>query len=163
MFIEIDDAQQLVDRLGAHLRFEFVSVLLESIKVHLIGKQLASLEIRHSRITHDECFKVEDPLDVAQRHVQEQPHTRRQRLQVPDVRDRTRKLDVPHTLSTNFRESDLDPAFLADDTPMLQTLVLAAQAFVVLDRPEDLRAEQAVPLRFERTVVDGLGFLNLAI
>src|ERR1044071_8660342 len=46
---------------------------------------------------------------------------------------------------------------------MLQALVLAAKTFIVLDRPEDLRAEEAVPLRLERAVVDGLRLLDLAI
>ena len=41
------------------------------------------------------------------------------------------------------------PHFSADDAAVLETLVLAAQAFVVLDRPEDLRAEQTVTLRLE--------------
>jgi hypothetical protein len=45
---------------------------------------------------------------------------------------------------------------------VLHALVLAAQALVVLDRPEDAGAEQAVPLRLEGAVVDGLGLLDLA-
>ena len=54
-------------------------------------------------------------------------------------------------------------ALLADHAAVLQPLVLAAQALVVLDRPEDLRAEQAVALRLERAVVDRLGLLDLAV
>jgi hypothetical protein len=46
---------------------------------------------------------------------------------------------------------------------VLHALVLAAQALVVLDRPEDARAEQAVPLRLEGAVVDRLGLLDLAV
>jgi succinylarginine dihydrolase len=42
------------------------------------------------------------------------------------------------------------------------TLVLAAQTFVVLHRAEDLGAEQAVALRLERAVVDGLRLLYFA-
>src|ERR1041385_1018028 len=40
---------------------------------------------------------------------------------------------------------------------------LAAQALVVLDRPEDARAEQAVALGLEGAVVDGLGLFDLAV
>src|SRR6185295_2850967 len=50
-----------------------------------------------------------------------------------------------------------------DDALVLHALVLAAQALVVLDRPEDARAEQAVTLRLERAVVDRLGLLDLAV
>jgi hypothetical protein len=46
---------------------------------------------------------------------------------------------------------------------VLHALVLAAVALVVLDRPEDLRAEQAVALRLEGAVVDRLGLLDLAV
>jgi hypothetical protein len=45
---------------------------------------------------------------------------------------------------------------------VLEALVLAAQALVVLDRPEDLGAEEAVAFRLESPVVDGLGLLHLA-
>jgi hypothetical protein len=45
---------------------------------------------------------------------------------------------------------------------VLQALVLAAQALVVLDRAEDLGAEQAVAFRLEGPVVDRLGLLDLA-
>src|SRR5262249_40586201 len=44
---------------------------------------------------------------------------------------------------------------------VLHALVLAAVALVVLHRPEDLRAEQAVAFRLERAVVDRLGLLHL--
>ena len=45
---------------------------------------------------------------------------------------------------------------------MLQALVLAAQALVVLHRPEDLGAEQAVAFRLEGAVVDRFRLLDLA-
>ena len=60
-------------------------------------------------------------------------------------------------------ERDLDRALLADDALVLHALVLAAQALVVLDRPEDARAEQAVALGLEGAVVDGLRLLDLAV
>src|SRR5262249_17836136 len=49
------------------------------------------------------------------------------------------------------------------DALVLHALVLAAQALVVLDRPEDARAEQAVAFRLERAVVDRLRLLDLAV
>src|SRR5690606_13994992 len=54
-----------------------------------------------------------------------------------------------------------DAALLADDALVLHALVLAAQALIVLDRPEDARAEQAVALGLEGTVVDRLRLLDL--
>src|SRR4051812_44021314 len=69
---------------------------------------------------------------------------------------------MAHALTADFRDSNLDAALLADDSLVFHALVLAAQAFVILDRTEDARAEQAVPLRLERAVVDRLGLLDLA-
>ena len=57
---------------------------------------------------------------------------------------------------------DFDAALLADHAAVLEALVLAAQALVVLDRSEDLGAEQAVTLRLEGAVVDGFRLLDLA-
>ena len=60
-------------------------------------------------------------------------------------------------------ERHFDRALLADDALVLHALVLAAQALVVLDRPEDARAEQAVTLRLEGAVVDGFRLFDLAV
>src|SRR3546814_18229420 len=69
---------------------------------------------------------------------------------------------MAHPLATDLRDGDLDAALLADDALVLHALVLAAQAFVILDRADDARAEQAVPLGLERALVDRLGLLDLA-
>src|SRR5688500_20278292 len=70
---------------------------------------------------------------------------------------------MPHSFSSYFCESDFNPAFLADHAAVLEALVLAAEALVVLDRPEDLGAEQAIALGLEGPVVDGLGLLHFAV
>ena len=73
------------------------------------------------------------------------------------------ELDMAHALTANARQRDFDAALFADDALVLHALVLAAQAFVVLDRPEDARAEQTVTFRLERTVVDGFRLLDLTV
>ena len=72
------------------------------------------------------------------------------------------ELDMTHALATDLRDGDLDAAFFADDALVFHALVLAAQAFVVLDRAEDARAEQAVALGLERAVIDRFRLLDLA-
>src|SRR5690606_5623592 len=101
--------------------------------------------------------------DVAQRHVEHHTQARRQALQEPDVRDRAGQLDVTHAFTADFGDRDFDAALLADDATMLQALVLAAQALVVFDRPEDFRAEQTVALGLERAIVDGLGLADFTV
>src|SRR3546814_15480183 len=95
-------------------------------------------------------------------HVGQQADAARQRLQEPDVRDRRGQFDMAHPLATDLRDGDLDAALLADDALVLHALVLAAQAFVILDRAEDARAEQAVTHGLERATVDPFWLLDLA-
>src|SRR5262249_12142768 len=56
-----------------------------------------------------------------------------------------------------------DAALLADNALVLHALVLAAQALIVLHRPEDAGAEQPVTLRLEGAIVDGFRLLDLAM
>src|SRR5258705_3645039 len=70
---------------------------------------------------------------------------------------------MAHALATHFGQRYLYTAFFADDAAMLEALVLSAQTFVVLHGTENLGAEQAVALRLERPVVDGLGFFHFPV
>ena len=74
-----------------------------------------------------------------------------------------REIDMTHPLAPDFRLNYFDAALLADDAAMPHALVLAAVAFVVLGRPENLGAEQPVTLRLEGPVVDRFGLLDLAV
>ena len=160
--IQLHVLEQLLDALGAHQRDEFVTVLgalgLEVVLAH--DREL--LQRRHAGVDDDVGLEVQHALDVAKRHVEHQAQARRQRLQEPDVRAGRGQVDVTHALAAHLGLRDLDAALLADHAAVLQALVLAAQALVVLDRTEELGAEQAVAFRLERPVVDGLGLLHLA-
>ncbi len=79
------------------------------------------------------------------------------------MRHRAGELDVSHAFATHLRQCNLNPALLTDDPPVLEALVLSAQALIVLHRAENLGAEQAIPLRLERAVVDGLGLFDLTV
>src|SRR5581483_1550462 len=84
-------------------------------------------------------------------------------LEVPDVRDGGRELDVPHPVATDLAAGDLDPAALADDPLEPNPLVLAAVALPVPGGTEDTLAEEPVLLRLQGPVVDRLGLLHLAV
>jgi hypothetical protein len=73
------------------------------------------------------------------------------------------ELDVAHALAAHLRTGDLHAAAFADDALEAGALVLAAGALPVAGGAEDALAEQPVALRFERAVVDGLRFLDLAV
>src|SRR5699024_6547440 len=73
------------------------------------------------------------------------------------------ELDVPHPLTADLGAGDLHTAALADDALEPDPLVLSAVALPVPGRAEDLLAEEAVLLRLEGAVVDGLWLLHLAV
>jgi hypothetical protein len=55
---------------------------------------------------------------------------------------------------------DFNTALFANHTAVLEALVFTAQAFVVLDGPENLGAKQTITLGLEGAVVDGLWFFD---
>ncbi len=160
--VEIHFLQQLLDALGAHQRGELVTELgMLGLEV-VLGHDRELLQRRHARVHDHVGFEVQHALDVAQRHVEHEAQARRQRLQEPDVRARRRQVDVTHAVTANLGLRHFDAALLADHATVLQALVLAAQALVVLDGTEDLGAEQTITLRLERPVVDGFRLLDFA-
>src|SRR5258706_1373960 len=111
----------------------------------------------------DVVGEVKDLLEVARRHVEKQPHAAGDALEVPDVADRRRELDVAHALAAHFGPRHLDAALVADDALVAVPLVLSAVALPVPRGTEDALAEKTVALRAERAVVDRLGLRDLAV
>ena len=107
--------------------------------------------------------EVDDLLEILRRQVEQVAQPGRDALEVPDVRDRRGELDVAHPLASHLGPGDLDAAPLADDPLEAHPLVLAAVALPVPGGTEDLLAEQAILLRLQRPVVDGLRLLHLAV
>ena len=105
-------------------------------------------------------FEVEDLLEVTQGDLENVADARGQRLQEPNMGHRRSQRDMPHALAAHLGLDNFNAALFADDATMLHALVLAAIAFVVLYRTEDLRAEQPIPLGLECPVVDGLRLLH---
>src|SRR5271165_2973861 len=69
---------------------------------------------------------------------------------------------MPHAVASDFGEGDLHATLLANDAAILHTLVLAAQALVILNRAEDSSAEQTIAFRLKRAIVDRLRLLDLS-
>src|SRR4029079_2892504 len=107
--------------------------------------------------------EVEDALEVAGADVEQDAQPRRRALEVPDVADRARELDMAHPLPTDLAPGHLDAALVADDALVPDPLVLAAVALPVLRGTEDALVEEAVLLLLERAVVDRLRLRYLAL
>ncbi|RML80683.1 hypothetical protein ALQ89_06468 [Pseudomonas amygdali pv. tabaci] len=158
--LQINSVQQFADSLGTHAGVEVITELFKGFEVLLVVQQLTFFKGSHAWIDNDIALEVENALDITQGHVHQQADTGRQRFQEPDVRNRRSQLDVSHALATNLGQCYFNTAFFADDTAVLQALVLTAQALVIFYRAKDLGAEQTVTLRLERTVVNGFRLFN---
>ncbi len=162
LFVDVDCAQQFTHAFRAHLGTEFVAVFFNLVVVILFRHDLPRFQRRHARFDHHVRFEIQHAFDVAQRHVEHHAQTRRQRLQEPDVRNRRGQFNVAHPFATHLGERHFDAALFADHATVLQALVLAAQALVVLDRAKNLGAEQTIAFRLEGPVVDGFRLLHFA-
>ena len=155
--VDVGPLEQLLDRLGAHLGPKLRTVVLERLPVLLLREKLMRLVLAVTGVDNHERLEVENAFEIAEGNVEEVPNPARKPLEEPDVADRGGQRDVPEPLASDFGLGDLDAALVTDDTPVLHALVLAAQALPVGHRTEDLGAEQPVPFRLERPIVDGLG------
>src|SRR4029077_10249609 len=113
-------------------------------------------------VRDDRRGEVEDLLELARRDVEQVADAARDALEEPDVRDRRGQVDVAHALAAHLLPRHLDAAALADDALVADALVLPAVALPVLRRTEDALAEEPVPLRLERAVIDRLRLRDLA-
>src|SRR5690606_35932588 len=115
------------------------------------------------RINDDVRLAVQHLLEIFEGDVENVADTRGQALQEPNVSNRGSQVDVPQAFPANLGLDHLDAALLAHDAAVLHALVLAADALVILYRAKDLRAEQTIPFRLERPIVDRLRLLHLAV
>src|SRR5271166_3083029 len=162
--VEIERLEHLADGLRADGGGEAVgSELVLRLEILVLAQQLAVLKRSEPRFEHDIALEIEDALERLERHVEQEPDARRQRLEEPDMRDGGGQLDVAHALAPHARERDLDRALFTYDALVLHALVLAAQAFIVLDRAENACAEHTVALRLEGAIVDGLRLFDLSV
>ena len=81
----------------------------------------------------------------------------------PDVRHWTSQTDVAKPISSYAIARDFDTATLADNTLVLFFLVLAASAFVILDRAKDALTKEPVFSRLVGPVVESVRCFNFAV
>jgi hypothetical protein len=161
---QLEPFQHFPDRLRAdHGGEGILAVFVLRLQILVFRQQLTVLERGEAGLEDDVVFEIQNPLEVLERHIEQKPDAGRQRLQKPDVRHGGGQFDMAHALAPDARQRDFDRALFADDALVLHPLVFAAQALVVLDRPENAGAEQAVALGLERAIIDGLRLLDFAV
>ena len=158
IFLKIDRFQKLHDGLGTHTYTESLSIRLTCFLVLTLGEYLFVHKSGISRIQNDIVCKVKHFLQCSRRNVKDQTHTGRNSFEVPDMRHRSCKLDVSHTLSTNGRFGYFNTTSVADNAFIANFFVLSTVALPVLARSKNSFAEKTVLFRFQGSVVDCFRF-----
>ena len=160
---EVDLLEELLDGLGAHAGVEIVLILLAHITVFLLRKDLIAHQRGLSGVGDDIGGEIQHLFKDAGADIEQKAHAGGNALEIPDVGNGRGKLDVAHALAADLGARDLHAAAVADLALVADLLILTAVALPVLRRPKNALAEQAVPFRLQRAVVDGLRLLDLAV
>ena len=113
---------------------------------------------------HDDVLgEVEDSFQISGRQVQKQTEPAWRGLAEPDVGHGSSQADMTHALTPDFGAGYFHSAAVADHTAITDALVFAAEALPVLGGSEQPLAKEAVFLRAQGAVIDGLRFGYLAV
>src|SRR6185436_14729403 len=119
--------EELFDPFGAHHGDELTREILIELALALIPDHFAAGQLSHfARVHDDESFEIENPLQLAQRNIQQVPDAARQAFEEPDMRAGAGQFNVSQTLPAYAGERDFDAALVANDAAMFHALVLAA-------------------------------------
>ena len=106
----------------------------------------------------DVLREVQRAIQVAARHVEQQPEVGGHAACIPDMGDRRGQFDVSHALTAHGRTGHLDVALVADDALVANLLVFTAVALIILGRAKDCFVEQTIAFGAQPPVVDGFRF-----
>ena len=76
--------------------------------------------------------------------------------------NRRGQVDMSHTLTAHLGQGHFNATLFTDYTTVLEALVLAAQALVILDRAKNFGTKKTITLWLERAVVDCLRLFYFA-
>ena len=166
--------QQVQDCLCTDFRLKTAGVLRHCSGIFFFGQGLLlektchilSLmhRIRLAGIGNDIFCEINDCFEILLGDIAEYlTDAGRGSLEVPDMRDRSRQLNVTHALAANLCAGDFNAAVRADLALEAHLLELAAVALPVFGRSENLFAEQAALFGLLCAVVDCFRTLNLAV
>ena len=147
---------------NAHGEAVFAIGVLSFIKLIFVD-QLTLSKGRDTGLNDDMALKIKHLFNVLEGHIQHQGNARWQGFQEPNVGDRCGQFDMAHALTAHPLQRDFYAALFAGDALIFDALILAAQAFIILDRSKDARAEETVALWLEGPIIDGLWLFDFAI
>ena len=132
----------------AHAGFEIILIFFTHIQILFFGENLHFGQFRVAGVGDNVFCEIQHLFKVTRRNVQNQAHSRRDTLEIPNVGNRRDELNVAHSFAADFGFGDFNAAAFANLAFIANALIFAAVAFPVFLRPENAFAEQAVALGF---------------
>ena len=167
-------------RVGTHLGHKLVGVFvvevlvllrqrIHNVEVLVLGEQgvrVFLVSLRHlsdALVDDDVTLVVDDLVELLRRNSEQVTNLVGQALEVPNVHHRHHQVDVAHALTAHLLLGDFHTATVAHNAFVANALVLAAVAFVILDRTKNPLAEQAIAFGLVGAVVDRLRLQHLSV
>ncbi len=161
--VQIQLLKQGSYRFGADTRGEGHPVTFSRFEILFLGEKIHLFQVGIARIDDNVLLVVEDGTETPNGEVQQQSHTRRHGTVIPDVRDRRRQLNMPHTLSAHLEVRDFDATTVTNHTLVSDGLKLSAITLPLFCSTENTLTEKPIFLGAQSPIIDGLGFLDLAV
>ena len=163
LLVQVNGSEQLLNGLRPHAHAELAAIGIPCVLVLLLGEYLLIIKAGLPLIQHNIGCKIQHFFQNPGRQVQDQPHTAWNALKVPDMGHRGSQFNMPHALPPDAGLGDFHAAPVADHSLVSDFLIFTAVALPVLAGPENLLAEQTVPLGLQRPVVNSLRLHYLAM
>ena len=131
------------------------------------GMVLNEKQYQENRERYGNDFRVgmgAEAIKELGRNIEYECHSRRNSLEIPNVRYGSYKLDVTHTLTSYLLGSYVNSAlFTLVYLLAVGILILSAHTSAVLGRSKDTLTEQAANLCLKSSIVNSLGLSNFAV
>lgn len=149
------------DSFRSHACFKVIFVLLAHFAVVLLAENLHLGQTSDlAGVGYDVACEVQNLLKKPRGDIEHKADSGGDTLEVPDMGNRSCKLDVTHSFTSYLRACYLNSALVADLALEADSLVLSAVTFPILGRSENALAVKTVSLGLEGSVVDGLGLFT---
>ena len=127
---------------------------------YLLKRHLTSLLIY---ISNNECTEIHHLLKLLNTKIKHETNLGRNTAQEPNMRHRSRKLNMTHTLTTYGRLRHFYSTLVTNNALVTNFLIFSTVTLPILGRSENFFREKTLLFRLLSTVVNGLRLSNLAI
>ena len=149
----INSLKKLFNSLGAHACLKVVLVSFSHFSIFFFIKNLHLFKWGVTGIGNNVKCKIKHLFKVSRADIKYKTEAARNTLKIPNMRNRSCKLDMTHALTADAGFCNLNAAAVTDNSLITNSLIFTAMTFPILHRSENSFAEKTVTFRFKSSVV----------